>query len=135
MRRKKALLVSLCLVLTLALAGWVQAAPPAPPAPTSGGDKIYNALDPRGIQASVNYVGLAPRMTSPLAGKTILVNQGEADPVIMPALYDRLKATYPEVTWLYVGQSSFGPSTVEADYYDSVNKKPKVDAIIRGNAW
>jgi hypothetical protein len=133
MSRKSMFLSSVFFIIAVALASWANAAPPAPPS-GSATDKIYNVLDPRGIQPVVKYVGLAPRLTS-IAGKTILVDQGEADPVIMPALYERLKTTYPEVNWLYVGLSSFGPEAVEADYYDSVNKKPLVDAIIRGNAW
>jgi hypothetical protein len=133
MRRKRALLVAVFFVFTLALVGWVQAAPPSPPSGSTQ-DKIYNVLDPRGIQPSVKYVGLAPRLTS-LTGKNILVDVGEADAVIMPVLYQRLKATYPDVNWLYTEVSSFGPSSVEAAYYDSKNKKPLVDAIIRGNAW
>jgi hypothetical protein len=129
----KGIVVAIVCLAFLAFATLVSAGPPAPPS-GSAADKIYSVLNPRGIQPTVKYVGLSPRLTS-LAGKTIVVDQGEADPVIMPALYDRLKATYPEVNWIYTAVSSFGPEAVEADYYDSVHKKPLVDAIIRGNAW
>jgi hypothetical protein len=133
MKTKTALALTICFVLVLGLAGWAQAGPPAPPVGGTS-DAIYNVLDPRGIQASVTLHALAPRLTT-LVGKTILFDQGEADPVIMPALWARVTADHPEVTWDIQVSSSFGPTAVESQYYDSKNKVPLIDGVIRGNAW
>jgi hypothetical protein len=128
MNRKVVLVAAICVGLAMSHVAWVHAGPPVPPVGTVN-DKIYNILDPRGLVSPIPYVGLAPRLTS-IAGKTILVDQGEADAIIMPALYQQLKATYPSTNWLYVAVSSFGPSAIEPEYLAS-----KPDAIIRGVAW
>jgi len=132
MKRNAALALIVCFALALGLAGWVQAGPPAVPVSASS-DMIYQVLDPRGIQAVVPLHALAPRLTT-LVGKTILVDVGEADPVIMPALWAALTADHPEVTWLEQVSASFGPTAVESQYLGP-NKKPLIDAVIRGNAW
>jgi hypothetical protein len=134
MRRNTVLLMAVWFALTLALAGWVQALPPAPP-PASSSDKVYNVLDPRGIQAPVQLFALAPRLPAgPFAGKKILFEQGEADPILMPAIWDRLQADplFAGVTWYKEVSSSFGPSSVETQYRSGATK---VDAIIHGNTW
>jgi hypothetical protein len=133
MKRKTALAATLCFVLALGLAGWAQAGAPIPPVGASS-DALYNVLDPRGIQASVTLHALAPRLTT-LVGKTILFDQGEADPVVMPALWAQLTADHPEVTWKREVSASFGPTSVESTYYNSATKTPLIDAVIRGNAW
>jgi hypothetical protein len=135
MKRKTTLAAALCfvLVLVLVLAGWAQAGAPIPPVGASS-DALYNVLDPRGIQPVVTLHALAPRLTT-LVGKTILFDQGEADPVVMPALWARVTAEHPEVTWKREVSSSFGPSSVESTYYNSATKTPLIDAVIRGNAW
>jgi hypothetical protein len=132
MKRKTALALTVCFALALGLVGWVQAGPPAVPVSPSS-DMIYQVLDPRGIQAVVQLHALAPRLTT-LVGKTILFDQGEADPVVMPALWAQLTADHPEVNWLIQVSQSFGPSSVESQYLGP-NKKPLIDAVIRGNAW
>jgi hypothetical protein len=92
-------------------------------------DKKYNALSPRGIQLPVQTVSLAARLDT-IDGKTIYVVQGEADPVIMPALNDYLQKTYPKTTWVYYQpSSSFGPNAPDATTLGAAK------AIIRGNAW
>ena len=137
--RKTVSVLAICLAFALAAATWVQAGAPIPPV-GSATDTIYNVLDPRGIAAPVNFVGLAPRLTT-LVGKKILVDQGEADPVIMPALWARLTAEHPEITWFHEVSSSFGPTSVESTADDAgapfwtKATGPLIDAIIRGNAW
>ena len=104
------------------------------PTPTStptpiATDKKYNVLSPRGIQLPVTIQPLAARLDT-LDGKTIYVVQGEADPVIMPALNDYLQKTYTKTTWVYYQpSSSFGPNTPDSTTI------AEAKAIIRGNAW
>ena len=88
----------------------------------------YNALNPRGIQPAVDVKPLSPRLDT-LKGKVIYVNQGEADPIIMPAMWEMVQRDYPDTTWKYIATSSFGPSTVEADVL------AVADAVIRGISW
>ena len=76
----------------------------------------------------MTIVSLAARLDS-IKGKVIYVNQGEADQVIMPALWDRLNKDYPDTTWKLIASSSFGPAAPE----DEVKQTAK--AVIRGNAW
>jgi hypothetical protein len=95
---------------------------------TSNQERSYNCLDPRGIQPPVQTSALAPRLQK-LDDSTIYLNQGEADPIIMPALWKRVQKDYPKVTWKYIASEGFGPSTLEADVKDTA------DAVIRGNAW
>jgi hypothetical protein len=91
-------------------------------------DKTYRALNPRGIEPSVQIKPLAARLDTP-DGKTIYVNQGEADPIIMPALWIRLQKEYTKTTWKLIEASNFGPNTPE----DEVLKNAK--AVIRGISW
>jgi hypothetical protein len=136
------LLVSIVLILVMVATSCTPAAGPAttvtvtPPAvtvtatPTSAAakDKTYRAVNPAGDFTPVQTKSLAPRLDT-LDGKLIYVNQGEADPIIMPALYDRLKKDYPKTTWKMIATSSFGPSTPEAEV--TANAK----AVIRGIGW
>jgi hypothetical protein len=122
-KRKKliVLLASVALVLVLVLSG------------CGGGgvaeDKVYQALNPAGIFIPVDTVGLAERLDT-INGKTIYLIQGEADPVIMPALNNVVNEDYPNTTWVYYNPvSSFGPGTPD----DTV--KAEADAVIRGIGW
>ena len=144
MNKKVALAVSICFLLGLGIASLAQALPPPPaPAPSASGDKVYNVLDPRCIQQVVQLLPLAPRLTGPLAGKKILFEQGEADPVVMPAMWARLQADplFAGVIWFKEVSSSFGPSSVEstadaygAPFWTKATGK-LIDAVIHGNSW
>ena len=104
--------------------------PTASPTQTPGGgvELTYNTLNPRGIQPAVQVSPLSPRLDT-FDGKVIYVNQGEADPIIMPAMWEMVQKEYPKTTWKYIATSSFGPSTVEADV------RAVADAVIRGISW
>ncbi len=128
MKQRMVLTMAAFLFLAFVHIGVVCAVPPPPPVGQLT-DKVYNVMNPRGLMAPIPYVGLAPRLTT-LQGKTVVVNQGEADAVIMPALLERLRAAYPTTNFIYVAVSSFGPDTIEQQF---LTNKP--DAIIRGVAW
>ncbi len=104
--------------------------PPSTTTPTPVAvDKKYNVLSPRGIQLPVTIQPLAARLDT-IDGKTIYIVQGEADPVIFPALNDYLQKNYTKTTWVYYQpSSSFGPNTPDA------TTLAEAKAIIRGNAW
>jgi hypothetical protein len=102
--------------------------PPASAPVTVTQETKFNALDPRGIEQPVQIVSMAKRLDT-LDGKTIYVNQGEADPVIMPALYKIVQDKYPKTTWKYIGVSGFGPAALE----DEVKTTAK--AVLRGISW
>ena len=124
MKRKNVILLttSLALVFMLVLSG----------CGTGGGsanDKDYRALNPVGIFIPVETYGLSPRIDS-FNGKTIYVVQGEADPVIMPALAEELPRQYPNSTFVYYEpQSSFGSSSPDD------TTVAEADAVIRGIGW
>ncbi len=106
-----------------------------------GGGDTYRALNPQGIFIPVETVGLAPRPDS-LQGKTIYVCQGEADPVIMPALYEIIKEEYPGSTIIYYDRSDFGPSVPGKGAASTSTREPedpnildKVDVVLRGIGW
>jgi len=86
-------------------------------------------LNPQGSFIPVQTKALAPRLDT-IEGKTIYVVQGEADPVIFPALIERLKKDYTKTTWVYyLPSSSFGITAVD----DTMKADAK--AAIRGNGW
>lgn len=92
-------------------------------------DKSYNVVSPRGVALPVNIKPLAKRLDT-LDGKTIYVDQAEADPVIMPALWARVQKDYPNTNWkLILPTSLFGPSMPEAEV------KTNAQAVIRGVGW
>ncbi len=92
-------------------------------------DKSWNAMSPRGIQLPVQIKPLAARSDT-FDGKTIYIVQGEADPIIMPALNDRMVKDYPNTKFnYYQPSSSFGPTTLDDQ------TKAEAKAIIRGNSW
>lgn len=105
-------------------------------------DKKYNVLNPTGFFIPVQIKPLAPRLTT-VVGKTIYICQGEADPIIMPALYPAMKAKYPTTKFLYYDVSAFGPSSpgtgttpaASTGLPEDVDIFNKADACIRGNGW
>ena len=151
MERKKliALVASISLVLVLAFCGCSSETSNSPTptstsgptaTPTSGPvatptpqvievEKEYRVLNPVGAFIPVETQALSPRLDT-LNGKTIYVIQGEADPVIMPALAAALPTAYPNATFVYYQPaSSFGPSSVDT------TTREEADGIIRGNGW
>jgi hypothetical protein len=104
-------------------------------------DKTYRAVNPTGLFIPVQTKSLAPRLDT-IDGKTIYVCQGEADPVIMPALYKALVRDYPKTKFVYYDRSDFGPSTPGTGGTSSSTGQPedpdilkKVNAVIRGIGW
>jgi hypothetical protein len=77
----------------------------------------------------VNTFGLAPRLDT-LDGKTIYVQQGEADPVIMPALAEHLAKNYTKTTWVYYKPTSSFVVSAPDD-----TTKADAKATICGIAW
>jgi hypothetical protein len=153
-RKLIALLASIALVLVLVLTGCGQATTP-PSAPSTSStpsapqvvketvevEKTYKVVSPTGEFIPVMTQALAPRLDT-WDGKTIYVCQGEADPVIMPALYPALVAKYPKTAFIYYDVSSFGPSVPGTGATATSTGQPedpdilkKVDAVIRGNGW
>jgi hypothetical protein len=118
--------VASCIPVAMAASASTPTSTPAPNVIEK--EKSYNCLSPIGVQPPINIVPLSPRLDT-IKGKTIYVNQGEADPVIMPALWDRLNKDYPDTNWKLIASSSFGPAAPE----DEVKQNAK--AVIRGNAW
>lgn len=139
MKRKNfiALTASIFLILVLVATGCVVNAASIKQAGTTQSrsattaqiDKSWNALSPRGIQLPVQIKPLAARLTT-MDGKIIYIVQGEADPIIMPALNDTLRKNYPKTNWNYYNpSSSFGPTTPDDQ------TKAEAQAVVRGNAW
>ena len=135
--KKKLLLIPLALLLAISLVAiGCPTPPPTTPTPsepqvvtkTVEVEKEYRCLNPQGIQPAVEISALAPRLDT-LDGKTIYVNQGEADPVIMPALWERVQKDYPNTNWKLIATSTFGPSAPEQEVLDTA------DAVIRGVSW
>jgi hypothetical protein len=92
-------------------------------------DKSYNVISPRGVALPVDVKPLAARPSS-LDGLVAYVDQAEADPVVMPAIWARVQKDYPKVQWkLILPTSLFGPNAPEAE----VLKDAK--AVIRGVGW
>jgi hypothetical protein len=125
-----------------------QTAQPSPTAkttqPTQSTPQASNnirAINPTGLFVPVQTKPLAPRLDK-IDGKTIYVCQGEADPVIMPALYKRLVKDYPGTKFIYYDRSDFGPNVPGTGGVATSTNQPedpdilkKVDAVIRGNGW
>jgi hypothetical protein len=101
---------------------------PAPAPVTVQAETKYNVLSPRGVQLPVNISPLANRLTT-FDGKTIWLTQAEADAVIMPALFDRLKKDYPKTTFNKTESAARGPLKLTADQLKTC------DAIVQGVAW
>jgi hypothetical protein len=113
----------------------------ATPTAADAKDKTYRSVNPAGVFIPVQTKGLAPRLNN-IDGKTIYVCQGEADPVIMPALYKRLVKDYTKTTFLYYDRSDFGPNVPGSGAVASSTGQPedpdilkKVQGVIRGIGW
>ncbi len=92
-------------------------------------DKAYNYLSPRGIALPTPIRALAARPAS-LDGLKVYICQGEADPIIMPAMAKLLPTMYPKTTWVYFEPTSgFGPAAVQDDV------KANAKAVMRGISW
>ena len=152
------LLVSLILILILVATGCtstttqpgtqttvtVTATPKATTAPTATMvevDRKYNVIDPTGIFKPVQTQAISPRLDT-IDGKTVYVCQGEADPVIMPALYKRLVKDYPKTKFIYYDRSDFGPTTpgtggvaTSTNQVEEPDILKKVQGVIRGIGW
>jgi hypothetical protein len=115
-------------LMALACGNGTTTTPTTKPTSTSGNDASYACLDPKGIQPPVQVSSLAARLDT-IKGKTIYVNQGEADPIIMPAIWERVQKDFPDTTWKYIFTSSFGPASPEAEV------KADGKAVIRGISW
>jgi hypothetical protein len=110
--------------------------------PVAAKEMTYRAMNPAGIFIPVQTVGLAPRLTT-IVGKTLYICQGEADPVIMPALYKAMVAKFPTTKFLYYDVSAFGPNTpgtgttpaASTGLPEPTDILTKVDAVIRGIGW
>jgi hypothetical protein len=104
-------------------------------------EKVYKAVNPTGIFMPVETKALAPRLTT-IDGKTLYVCQGEADPVIMPALYPALVKKYPNTKFIYYDRADFGPSVPGTGGGSSTTGQvedpdilKKVQGVIRGIGW
>ena len=104
-------------------------------------DKTYRAVNPTGLFIPVETKSLAPRLDT-IDGKTLYVCQGEADPVIMPALYKALVRDYPKTKFIYYDRSDFGPTTPGTGGSSSSTGQvedpdilKKVQGVIRGIGW
>jgi hypothetical protein len=101
---------------------------PTPITTTVEVDRKYNVVNPQGDFVPVQTKPLAARLDT-LDGKTIWVCQTEADPVIMPALWDRLQKEYPKTTWKRTITSNTAPLRLTSD------EQKMAQAVIVGNAW
>ena len=138
-KRLVALLASVALVMVLVLSGCAAQEAPEPEivekivektvTETVEVEEEYRSMSPRGIQLPVEIMPLAERLDT-FDGKTIWINAGEADPVIMPALAAAMPIAYPNTTFVFhnpingMGASAPDDQTVE-----------EADAVIRGNGW
>ena len=141
MRKKRLILIvtSIGLVLALVLSGCAAQEAPEPEIVEKIVEKTvtetvevedeYRCLSPRGIALPVETLPLSERLDT-IDGKTIYIRQGEADPVIMPALYEYAKENYPGTEWVYHEPTSgFGPNTPGDEEVENA------DALIRGIGW
>jgi hypothetical protein len=137
LKREKliALLASVALVLVLVLSGC--AAPEAEViektvektvTETVEVDKTYNVLNPKGDFIPVELQSMAPRLDT-FEGKTIYVWQSEPDPIIMPALRERLIETYPNTNFPLLEVQGFGARDPEPEVLETA------DGVYRGIAW
>jgi hypothetical protein len=117
------------------------ASTPAPTTTIVEVDRKYNVVDPTGIFRPVQTQAISARLDT-IDGKTIYVCQGEADPVIMPALYKRLVKDYTKTKFIYYDRSDFGPTTPGTGGASSSTNQvedpdilKKVQGIIRGIGW
>jgi hypothetical protein len=148
------LLVSMILILLLVATSCAPTAGPtktvtvtttvtATPAATQQAavKETFRAVNPAGLFIPVQTKALASRLNN-IDGKTIYVCQGEADPIIMPALYKLLVKDYTKTTFLYYDRSDFGPNVPGSGAVASSTGQPedpdilkKVQGVIRGIGW
>jgi hypothetical protein len=107
--------------------------PANPPKATQSPDaaqqeSMYKILSPQGIPQPIDIIPLAPRLDS-LKGKTIYVVIDEPEPIVVPALRDRLKNDYPETDWKFIASDDYGGNLPDTSVLDNA------EAIVRGNAW
>jgi hypothetical protein len=91
-------------------------------------DKAYKVINPTGEFIPVETKPLAARLDT-MDGKTIWMCQTEADPVIMPALWDRLQKEFTKTTWKKTVTSATTPLRLTAD------EQKTAQAMISGVAW
>ena len=124
-RKLIALAASIALVLVVVLSGCGNGGNGG----TTVEDKTYRVVNPTGEFVPVETLALSPRLDT-IDGKTIYIVQGEADPVILPALATAMPTAYPNTTFVYYQpSSSFGPSAPDD------TTKEEADGVIRGNGW
>jgi hypothetical protein len=127
------LLASIILILIMLATSCTPTQTTSKPAATttsksSSGDTIYKVLSPLGTYQKVQLLGMtAPRLDS-LAGKTIVVNQGEGSPIVMPALYERLKKEFPTSKFIYIDARVFLQRMTP-------EQEKEAKAMIMGNTW
>jgi hypothetical protein len=91
-------------------------------------DKTYNVLNPVASFQPTMLYPLAPRLDT-FDGKTIWFIQTEADPVILPVLWDRLQKEYPKTTWQRTISNVPSPAKMTAD------QQKTAQAAISGIGW
>jgi hypothetical protein len=91
-------------------------------------DKTYRALNPVGELPPVQLITMPPRIDK-LEGKRIAFIQSEADPVVMPALWEKIKKAYPTVDWVATWSSVTSPIKLTDEELKGVQ------AAIIGVAW
>jgi hypothetical protein len=98
---------------------------------TTASEKTYRALNPLGTMPPVDIKPLAPRLDK-LDGKTIWVIYAESDPVIMPAVWDRVRKEYPNTTWLLSASSA---TSYRAEQRLTAEQLKTANAAIMGVAF
>lgn len=91
-------------------------------------DTIYRVLNPIARDLPRDIAPLAPRIDS-LAGKKIAFCMAEGSPVVMPALWERIKKEFPTTTWVYTESRQTSPIRLTAE------EEKGVQAMIVGNTW
>jgi len=97
--------------------------------------KVYKCLNPVGIQESVEFSPLAPRLDT-LDGKTIFVSigaGGEQD-ITIP-LPKKLQEKYPNVNWISERTAPHLTKEGSIALTDEQIANKTVDALIRGVIW
>jgi hypothetical protein len=130
-----ALLVT-CIVLALALVAIACTQAAAPTTSTPGStttstvkDKTYKVVNPIGNFRPIECKPLSARLDT-FDGKKILLAQVEADPVIMPALYERLVKDYPKTNFMRtISSMSQNPPRVTAE------EQKTLQGMIIGVGW
>ena len=88
-------------------------------------DRIYQCLNPIGIQDPVDLYPLAPRLDR-LDGKTIMFNMMvNVEQELLTALEKMMRSDYPEVNWIF---RESGPPLSDEEF-------KAADALIQGVAF